>query len=247
MKSIILQQLECFNDPEFKFNPDYHRYTYHGSVFKSVTQFINQFYPPFDSEYWSKRKADERGVEQEQVLKEWKDLNDYANHIGTNTHNWIENYFNQIYQPLPDNLDIIDRINKFNRIYATHLCKLEPVKFEVRIFSKKWKLAGTIDSIFLYRGKIFILDWKTNKHDFDNPKNFNKMLAPFEEFWKNHINEYSIQISLYALILEEWGFNVGGGYMVHIGPNTDANIYKAVDMREKLRTYLDALPELEKQ
>ena len=27
---------------------------------------------------------------------EWKKLNDRANEIGTATHNWIENYFNQI-------------------------------------------------------------------------------------------------------------------------------------------------------
>ena len=246
MKSIILQQLECFNDPEFKFNPDIHRYTYHGQIFKSVTQFIQQFYKPFDQEYWSKRKAEQRGIEQEEILQEWKELNELGNFIGQSTHNWIENYFNQVYQPIPNNLDIVDRINKFNRIFATHLHKLEPVKFEVRIFSKKWNIAGTIDSIFLYHGKIFILDWKTNKHDFDNQKAFDKMLPPFEEYWKNHINEYSIQISLYALILEEWGFNVGGGYMVHIGPHQEANIYKAIDMREKLTNFLNAVPELGK-
>jgi membrane-associated protease RseP (regulator of RpoE activity) len=39
----------------------------------------------------------------------------------------------------------INRINKFNVIYAKHLHKLEPLKFEVRVFSKKWKIAGMID------------------------------------------------------------------------------------------------------
>ena len=243
MREQILSKLECFNDSDFIFDPTKHKYTYHGEVFQSVTQYISQFKPKFDSEYWSKKKADERGVDQKEILLEWKKLNDYANDVGTDTHQWIENYFNRVYSPLPPNIDKIDRINKFNKIFATHLYKLSPVKFEVRIFSKKWKLAGTIDSIFLYRGKIFLLDWKTNKHDYENQKIFNKLLSPFDEFDESHINEYSIQISLYALILEEWGFEIGGGYLVHIGPNTDANIYKTVDMREKLKTHLNAISE----
>lgn len=239
MREGILSQLECFNDPNFIFDPKKHKYTYHGETFQSVTQFIQQFKPPFDSDYWSKIKAEERGIPQEEILLEWKYLNNKSTDIGNSIHDWIEKYFKGEYQQLPPNLEKIDRINKFNVIYATHLYKLEPVKFEVRIFSKKWKLAGTIDSIFLYRGKIFILDWKSNKHDFDNPKVFNNLLHPFNDLGQTHINEYSIQISLYALILEEWGFDVGGGYLVHIGPNTEAKIYKIVDLRETLKTYLD--------
>lgn len=243
MKSTILKNLECFNDPNFKFDPKYHKYTYNGDQFESVTRFIHNFHEPFDQEYWSKKKADEAGVPQEWMLKDWKDKNDYANLVGTATHNWIENYYNQIWQELPDNMDIINRINKFNKIYASQLHKLEPIKFEVRVFSKKWKLAGTIDSLFLYRGKVFILDWKTNgnfTHD-NHPKGrYQKLLTPLEDHYKNHHNEYSIQLSMYALILEEWGFEVGGAYLVHIGPeDEDAQIYKVVDMREKLRNYLN--------
>jgi hypothetical protein len=53
------------------------------------------------------------------------------------------------------------------------------------------------------------------------------------------LNEYSIQVSFYALILEEWGFDIRGGYLVHFGPDTEAKIYKSQDLREKLRGYLD--------
>ena len=95
----------------------------------------------------------------------------------------------------------------------------------------------------VYRGKVFILDWKTNgnfTHD-EHPKGkYEKLLQPLEEYWKNHHNEYSIQLSLYSLILEEWGFEVGGAYIVHIGPGEeDATILPVVDMREKLKGFLD--------
>jgi ATP-dependent exoDNAse (exonuclease V) beta subunit len=235
MKEIILEKLEEFNDPDFKFEPKYHKYTYLGDQFISVTKFIQQFHEPFDSDFWSKKKADQRGVDQEVIQNEWKKLNDYANEVGTDTHQWIEDYFNKLWKPIPSNLDLIHRINKFNKIFAQHLHKLEPLKFEVRVFSKKWKIAGMIDSLFLYKGKIFILD--------DHPKGkYQKLLEPFEEHYKNHLSEYSIQLSLYSLILEEWGFEIGGAYLVHIGPgDEDAELHKVIDMREKLRMFLDSV------
>jgi ATP-dependent exoDNAse (exonuclease V) beta subunit len=243
MKELILKDLDKFDDPNFIFDPVKHKYTYNGEEFISVTKFIQRFHKPFESDYWSKKKADEAGVPQDWILNEWKKLNDYANDVGTQTHNWIEDYFNGIWNPLPDNLDVINRINKFNIIFAKQLHKLEPLKFELRVFSKKWKIAGMIDSLFIYKGKIFIVDWKTNK-DFttdDHKKGkWEKLLYPFDEHWKNHLSEYSIQLSLYALILEEWGFEIGGAYLVHIGPDDEeAKMYKVKDMRENLKLYLN--------
>lgn len=247
MKSIILKNLECFNDPDFKFDPKYHKYTYNGFPMESVTKFINKFHLPFQQDHWSKVKAEEAGVPQELILREWKQKNDYANEVGHDTHEWIEDYFNQKWRELPTNTDVVHRINKFNKIYSKQLYKLEPLKFEIRIFSKKWKIAGTIDSLFLYRGKIYILDWKTNgkfTHDEHPEGKYENLLHPLESFYKNHLNEYSIQLSLYTLILEEWGFEIGGGYLVHIGPDDeDAKLYPVVDMRENLRTYLNGYME----
>ena len=243
MIELIREQLNCFNDIQFDFDPKLHRYTYQKEPFISVTRFIQQFHKPFEQDYWSKVKADQSGVTQDVILAEWKKLNDYANEVGTDTHQWIEDYFNQIWKPLPVNTDVIHRINKFNKIYAKQLHKLEPLKFEVRVFSPKWKIAGMIDSLFIYRGKIYILDWKTNKDFTDDSHQkgtYEKLLAPFQDHFKNHLNEYSIQLSLYSLILEEWGFQVGGAYIVHIGPgDEDAELYKVVDMRDNLKLFLN--------
>jgi hypothetical protein len=242
MISLIREQLNCFNDIKFDFDPKLHRYTYDDKPFISVTTYIQQFHKQFQKDYWSKRKSDESGFPQEFILAEWKRINDYANEVGTETHQWIENYFNKVWAPLPLNQDVLHRINKFNHIYVKQLYKLEPIKSEVMVFSKKWSIAGMIDALFLYRGKIYIVDYKTNK-DFttdDNCKYPEKLLPPFSDFNKTHLNEYSIQISLYSLILEEWGFNVAGGYILHIGPDDgEAKLYKCADMRETLRKYLD--------
>ena len=184
MKEKILDKLKVFEDPNFKFDPVYHKYTYNGERFISVTQLLSKFHAPFEKEYWSNVKAEEAGVPQEFILNEWQKLNDYANELGTATHNWIENYFNQIWQPLPSNMDITERINKFNIIFAEKLHKLTPIKFEQRVFSKKWRIAGMIDSLFMYEDNLVILDWKTNKKFTTDDSQWGKsekLLFPFAD------------------------------------------------------------------
>ena len=239
MRDYIFDKLKSYEDPEFKFDPFNHKYTYDGDHFISVTQFISRFHKKFDSDFWSKKKAEEKGVDQKEVLNEWKSLNDRANFIGTSTHNWIENYFNRIFQDIPSDLDVVDRINKFNKIYATHLHKLTPIKFEQRIFSKKWKIAGMIDSLFLYKDKLVILDWKTNKNFTTLNGYGEKLLDPFIEFYRCHLTEYSIQLSLYSLILKEIGLDVKVAYLVYIGPNEEAQVHRCHDFTNIIEEYLE--------
>jgi ATP-dependent exoDNAse (exonuclease V) beta subunit len=237
----ILNKLKGFEDPLFLFDPIKHKYTYNGKQFVSVTQFISRFHQPFDSDYWSRKKAEEQGKYQWEILHEWKELNDRSNIIGTGTHNWIENYYNRIYQELPSDADIIDRINKFNIAYVKYLYKLTPIIFEQRLFSKRFNIAGMLDSLFMYNQSVVMIDYKTNK-DFtdDDHKNgkFEKLLYPFQDYKKNHHNEYSIQLSLYKLILREVGIEVKVCYLLHIGPNTEAKMYKSHDFTEIIEKYL---------
>jgi ATP-dependent exoDNAse (exonuclease V) beta subunit len=238
----VLKKLLVFDDPNFKFDPVEHKYTLNGEHFISVTQFISKFHKHFESDYWSNKKAEEAGVSQEEILLEWKKLNDRANEIGSQMHNWIENYFNKIWQELPTDPDVIDRINKFNIVYSAHLYKLKPIKFEQRIFSRKWKIAGMMDALFMYNDNVFILDWKSNKvwtHDEHIKGKYEKLLYPFENYYKNHLNEYSIQVSLYKLILKEIGINIKACYLIHIGPDTPATIYKAYDLSDIIEVYLE--------
>jgi ATP-dependent exoDNAse (exonuclease V) beta subunit len=247
VRDLILQKLNVYNnDIGFKFNPYKHEYTYDGKRFISVTQFISSFHEEFDTEGLSQKEAEKTGQTQEEILKLWKETNDRANFIGSTTHDWIEKYFKKTYQDLPNDLDVIDRINKFNVAFGKWLHKLSPVTFEQRIFSKKWNIAGTIDSLFIYKDKIIMLDWKTNKlfTDDDHYKGrYQKLLSPFGDFYKNHFNEYSIQVSLYKLILKEIGIEIKACYLLHIGPNSEAKMYTAKDFTTILEGYLTKLSE----
>jgi len=236
----VLNKLKVF-DNNFDFDPIQHKYYVKGEHFISVTQFISQFHKPFETDFWAQKKADEAGISKGEMLAQWKALNDRANVIGTETHNWIENYYNKIHQEIPSDLEIVDRINKFNIAYAKWLFKLKPIKFEQRIYSERWRIAGMMDALFEYNGNIFIVDWKTNKaftHD-EHPKGkYEQLLEPFGDFYKNHLNEYSIQVSLYKLILREIGIDIKACYLLHIDPNDEAHMYKAHDLSDLLEGYL---------
>jgi hypothetical protein len=59
MRDFVLDKLKVYDDNKFKFDSFKHKYTYDGLHFISVTQFISRFHKKFDSEYWSKKKAEE--------------------------------------------------------------------------------------------------------------------------------------------------------------------------------------------
>jgi len=239
----VLDKLKFFDDnKDFDFEPVSHTYTYKGDRFISATQLISRFHKEFDTDYWAERKAKDTGVSIEEKKSEWQSINDRANFLGTSTHDWIENYFNKIWQPLPIDKEVIDRINKFNIIYADRLHKLTPVKFEQRIFSEKWKIAGMFDALFFHNGKFYILDWKTNKKFTTDKSDYGmseKLLYPFGEYYKNHQTEYSIQLSLYKLILKQYGIIVEDCLLCYIGPNEPAKLYKTIDFSDILEKYLD--------
>lgn|SRR5574344_133228 len=236
------QIIERFDRKDFLFDENSHKYTLGGVPYISVTTLIQQFSKPFNTNYWSKRKADERGVTQEVILNEWKEKNKHSNILGTTIHYWIEQYFKQIYQPLPHDIEMIERINKFNKIYSSDLYKLTPLLFETKVFSKNYSIAGTIDALFTYKDKIVLMDWKTNKEftDNDTPNAWHEnLLPPFNKYYKNHLTEYSMQLSLYSIILEEWGFKVSSCYLCHFPPNGDAKIHKIIDMRKEMKSFLE--------
>lgn len=246
----IERKLEFFKDGRFTFHEESHVYRYGGVKYDSVTTFLKTFKEPFNKEFWSKKKAVERGVDTSVILNEWKVKADTATDLGSRVHKYIEDFWCGIREsPADDDSEYTRRVNKFLDLYSRKFTTLVPLKPELRIFSRKWRLAGTIDQPFLFwdsiREKVFLIigDWKTNGEfkDDSHPKGkYKKLLRPFNHLYENHHNEYSIQISMYRLILEdELGIETEGGFLCHIGPDGDPKIYPAKDLTELLRVYLD--------
>lgn len=246
----LIKKLSVFKDPNFVFEEEAHTYHYRDIKYDSVTSYIKRFKTPFDKEYWSKKKAAERGVEVSVVLDEWQGKADIANDLGTRVHKWIEDFWSGNARELTeeDEPAFVERIGKFMDLYEQRFKNLVPLSSELKIFCRKWKLAGTIDQPFLMWDEkqnmvLFLIgDWKTNKEfrSDEHPKGrYKKLLHPFSHLWENHLNEYSIQVSLYRLMLEEEiGIESHGGFLCHIGPEGPAKIHPIKDLREPLKVYL---------
>jgi hypothetical protein len=248
-KSEIERKLQVFNDRKFTFEEGPHIYKYDGKKFDSVTTFLKTFKVPFDREYWSKRKAEERGVDQSVILEEWNTKSVKSMDIGTSVHKYIEDFWSQRNPEIPDEVEVKERVEKFIDFYNKKLHVFHPLKSELRVFSKRWRLSGTIDQPLLFwddkldKPFLVIGDWKTNgefKDDYHPKGRYKKLLRPFSHLYENNHNEYSIQISLYRLILEEEAnIETQSGFLCHIGPDGPPKLYPAKDLREPLRAYLE--------
>lgn len=241
-KEEILYKLKIYDDLHFKFDEKNHIYTYKNKKLTSVTTFIQQFHKEFEIDKWSAIIAERESVPQQEILNRWDKLKTDSQDLGRDLHEYIEYYFKQLYHPLPNNIELIKRINKFNLIFAKKLHELIPVTFEQKIFSTKLKIAGTMDGVFLNEkdNEILLLDYKTNKkYTTDETNRFQTLLPPFENYWENDQNKYSIQLSLYAYILEEIGISIKSMYLIHIPTEGDAKIHKAHDLRDVLKEYFN--------
>lgn len=257
LKEETIEKLKIFKDNNFKFEEESHTYTYKKKIYPSVTTFIeNNFVRPFNTEFWSMKKAKDRLMDedieineenvkiyQEAIKTEWKTKADNSCVMGSDVHFWIENLFkgNKIdINTYTTDKETIKRLHKIKKLYNEKLYKLIPVAQEVRMFSKKLELAGTFDALFILEGELMILDWKTNSKKFstDTDKNWNKLLPPFQNEWENLHNKYSIQINIYTMMLKEHGINVKKGGIVHI-PSLDEEIkmYKCKDYSQELNMY----------
>lgn len=242
----MIEKLEYFKDPNFRFSEDTHSYTYINpdtglptQIFESVSGFIDQFKKPFDTNI-SKYVAKSRGVTQQEILNEWKSLADEGKRVGTVVHKWIEDYYNGINPELTGDETVDHRINLFLELHESKLNKLTSIEQEFRVFSRDWGIAGTVDIIFELNGKYYVGDWKTNREfkDNDHPKGRrDRLLYPFEKHWNNNLTGYSLQISTYRLLLEEAGFETDGGFLISLS-QTGCKLYKTLDFREELRNHL---------
>lgn len=184
----------------------YHKVT--GESFKSVTTVLGMLEPEFNSEQIalaismqdpSKKKEQYQNMSQEEILAEWKRINDEANEYGTEIHEIMERYLlaNKIYIPKSDYER--DLISKFQEIDPMTKGVIYP---ETILFSEKHRLAGTADIIEDCGDYFNVWDWKTNKKfrfisEYDHWLN-----PPVSHLSDCQYNIYALQLSIYAYMFQ---------------------------------------------
>lgn len=239
-KMLAIQQ-----DPLFTFDEESHSYHYGWERCEGATSWIAQnFQYPFDEDFYSKKVAAREGKTQEEVLAEWKDKADTSKHLGHTVHSFIENWLQNPDHPIPSGFP---KATVMCMRFATwYAAKMKPKRLnlveEIQLnLCPEIPLAGTADDPFWSKRLkgVVVNDWKTNeKFTTDQDYSYNMLKYPFHEYKDNKLNFYSIQISLYRLMLEYHGIPTVGGTITHIPHDGDPVIYAAHDFRPKLQKYL---------
>lgn len=224
MEKLKIQILNTFKGLDFE--EDTHTYLFKSKPLKiSVSGLIKNFYEKFDSYNISLKIAKRDGLQQKDILKDWKDIADKAKNRGNKVHTFGENYpFNKLLKP-SDKLE--EAIIKFWDDLPNHVV---PVIMELQMFHKKFMFAGTAD-ILLYNtitNTFIIGDYKSNRDLFKNFQN-KKMLGVFNNLLDNPFNHYQLQLSFYQILFEQTGFKVSSRKLIWL---LDDGTYKMYDMKD---------------
>ena len=234
---------------QIEFNEDKHRYLFNGRELTPVTTVIKQFQKPFDRDTIAQRVANRENRPVAEVIAEWEAKGERGRVLGTLVHEHIE----KVLRGESDGQLSLDPFLSFNtkaseivafdRLWSDLSPTVSYCKDHIEwvIGDISLGVAGTVDSMLFSpkTGKYHIWDWKTGNFDLHNK--WENLLGPFAHLDASKLHIYSLQLSLYRLIIElNTELELGDSYLVHLS-DTGAQIHRAVDLREPLLTYLEEL------
>lgn len=232
------------NFANIQFNKASHGYTLNGRRLTSVTKIISQLKPPFDADYWSQKKADERGVTKEVILQEWDAKRQASIERGDRVHDYIQKVLLGLMTTPVDpflalNTDLPE-MRAFDTFWGHLAAKIKVRNTEFVIGDEELGLAGTTDALFysLVTEYHHVWDWKTGEK-FKIGNRFGSLLPPFDDLDDCEWIIYSLQTSLYRLIIERNTHIVtGDSYILHLDPQGTFTVHQALDLRERLLGWL---------
>jgi ATP-dependent exoDNAse (exonuclease V) beta subunit len=172
------------------------------------------------------------GMTREQIKAQWEQNGKQASGSGTDMHNDIERFYNDIHV---DNTSI--EYAYFKEFYRD-FPELKPYRTEWTVYYEELKLSGSIDMIFENPdGTLQIYDWKRSKgieHESYGDKCAKTECInhlPDSNFW-----HYSLQLNIYRAILEEkYGKTITGLYLICLHPDNQNKSYQRIQAHD-LRT-----------
>lgn len=215
-------------DIRVSFDPDSHTYHVRTSggdsiVCDSVTTIVDECFERFDADYWAERKATPT-VTAEMLKAEWEAKGKAARDLGTQLHDRIERHY---LGENPDAAALADPAFR-NFLAFAEVWKLSPFRSEWRIYSERYRIAGTLDFLAYDGCEFDIFDWKRSSKLVDcftgQPLYENqwgkRAFAPVSHLHDTTYWHYALQVSLYRYLLElEYGIHVRKGYLGTFHPD----------------------------
>lgn len=91
---------------------------------------------------------------------------------------------------------------------------------ELIVYNDEWKIAGQADWVMKQKRKVDIKDYKTSKDIKRDSFQNSKLLYPVHHLPNANFYVYSLQLSLYARMIEAKGFSIGQLSIEHVDKNT---------------------------
>jgi len=229
------------------FDVEKHHYFLSGQELQEligVNNYLKQFQLPFDRDVAAVRVAKREGQSVNDILAEWDAKGRAAIELGITVHQHIENTLKGNLPPADPFLsfnDEVPEIQAFNTVWGRFKNSIEVIQTEWIIGDAELGVAGTVDLFLsnLDTGQYHIWDWKTGK--FDTFNQWQNLLPPFDDLDASKLNIYSLQVSLYRLIIERNlhlddldDLNMGDSYIIHLSSDGLSYIHKAIDFRPQL-------------
>lgn len=231
--------------PQIAFDREQHAYTCNGVSLASVTTAIGELKPKFDRERISLVVASRDGLTQQQVLDDWDSRSLAALAKGSAVHSYIEDLFKNRDDSVVESMNDLPELAGFkkawSRLQKSHKAIIEHQ--ELIVGDPELGIAGMVDAIALLHPASalqsrHIFDWKTGRK-FDSSNRYEKLLAPFDDLDNCQLSMYSLQTSLYRLILERAGWGgFGDSYLVHLRADGTHYTYRGRDYRGRLEKWL---------
>ena len=190
----------------------HHRET--GKIYKSVTTTLTSIEPHFDSEAVSAAIVNQLdtvkqkryiGMNQQEILDYWQQLNDEANVYGTRVHDIVErNLLANKWLIPPDTEEGLFEHKVIEGYEALGIEEGQAMWPERILFSEQYELAGTSDLIIDINDVFFdVGDYKTNRvFNFYNPYGYETLHKPFDHMQACQWSIYTLQLSVYAYMYE---------------------------------------------
>ena len=143
---------------------------------------------------------------------------------------------------------IANLVNKGYKIYA-----------EIGVYNYNYLISGLIDVLAIKDNNFAIVDWKTNIDKLNYESGYFKkdskgvrtnnwiatnqyMKYPIHFLQQSHGNTYSLQLSLYANLVERFGFVCKAIILCHIRDTDNGEVVELYPM-EYMKTYVEAMLE----
>lgn len=231
--------------PLIVLDPRSHVYSCGNRKLSSVGSLVKRVTPKFDADYWADRKAKQEGITKESMLARWAAKRDASCDKGHALHEAIQATLAA--HMVGKEFDTVNRCAlpeaaAWRKWWESARGVLTVKGLELIVGDLELGYAGTLDTLVhsSMNEKYVVLDWKSNEK-FGTVSDYNRnLLPPFDDLPDCELTKYSLQVELYALALERAGQPMGGGWVLHLSPET-ATPHRALRLRERALEWVKGL------